>query len=66
MLIIDKITDSGIVCLLIKAEGKLDKRRCLDPGSDITTEPPEVQTACTEAWTPEVVEAYRLHLESTV
>ena len=39
--------------------------RTLSPGSDISTEPPEVQAKCTEAWTPEVIEAYQTHLEAT-
>ena len=33
---------------------------------DISKETDDVKATCTKAWTPEVVEAYRLHLESTV
>ena len=47
-------------------ENKPNHRRTIAPIDDISTEPPEVQTACAEAWTPEVIEAYQAHLESAV
>ena len=52
-------------------DGKL-KSRTISPltvrgiETDISNEPQEIQDACTEAWTPEVVEAYRAHLESVI
>jgi len=33
-------------------------RRVLNPGDDYTAEPVEVQTACSQAWTPAVLSAY--------
>lgn len=41
-----------------------DEAYCLNPLSDISNEPQEIQDACNSAWTPEVVQAYREHLES--
>lgn len=36
--------------------------RCLAPGADISAEPPEVQAAAAETWTPEVIAAYQARL----
>lgn len=41
-------------------------RRTLAPGSDISTESPEVQTACNEAWTLEIIQAYADHKAAQV
>jgi len=62
---IDRISPLGIVCLISKVDG-VPHRRTLAPGDDISTEPPEVQAKCTEAWTDDVKEAYKAHLESAV
>ena len=58
---IDRISPLGIVCIIEKEEGKPPHRRTLSPGSDISTEPQEVQDVCNSAWTDEVVEAYEAH-----
>ena len=63
---IDKIGNRGEFSVCEDLDGKPNHRRTLSPGSDISTEPPEVQAACEEAWTPEVVEAYQAHLEIAV
>jgi hypothetical protein len=57
---------NGSVSICEDLEDKPNHRRTLCPGDDISTEPQEVQDACNEAWTPEVVQAYREHLESIV
>jgi len=62
---IDRISPLGIVCLISKVDG-VNHRRCLSPGSDITTEPQAIQDACNEAWTPEVIEAHQDRLESAL
>ncbi len=36
----------------------------IDP-TDISNDPPGVKTACLEAWTDEVIEAYQAHLEES-
>ena len=65
---IDKIYAVGrfsIVHIRDTNDGK-HHRRTLSPGSDISNEPPEVKAACNKAWTPEVVEAYRAHMEAAI
>lgn len=42
------------------------KTRCLAPGSDISTESTEVQDACNEAWTLEIIQAYADHKAAQV
>lgn len=59
------IFKNGVVSVNETKDGE-NHRRPLNPGDDVSEEVKEVKTACNKAWTPEVVEAYKAHLESAV
>ncbi len=54
------VGEFGIVHIRSTVDGK-HSRRTLSPGSDISTEPQEVQDVCNAAWTDDVVRAYEAH-----
>jgi hypothetical protein len=57
---ISNVGEFKVVHVLSVSDG-VKHRITLSPGADISTEPQEVQDACNEAWTPEVVAAYEAH-----
>jgi len=66
-MVVKSIKQIGVYVNICEDKNGEDHYRSLSPGDDISNEPhQEVKAACEKAWTPEVVEAYRLHLESAV
>jgi hypothetical protein len=39
-------------------------RHVVEPGADVTGEDPKVQAIADALWTPELIDAYRAHMES--
>jgi hypothetical protein len=71
-MIIDKITveDNGVLQIrqiVIAEDGTSSYHRMTFlPGQDISTQPQDIQNACKEAWTPEVLAAYKKEWDAIV
>ncbi len=67
------VTELGIVLVReatsIKEDGveisKKYHRSSFAPEADVSGQPANVQTICAATWTPEVIAAYKAHLEAT-